>query len=71
MFSQVVTLFLTPVVYVYMERAKGWSTRTFGKRRRVGPEVIPTTGPVGGGTIGAPMARIAEPQRDFGPRQRS
>ena len=64
MFSQVVTLFLTPVVYIYMEQAKGWSTRTFGKRRRVAPEVVPTAGPVGGGTIGAPMARIAEPQGD-------
>jgi HAE1 family hydrophobic/amphiphilic exporter-1 len=70
MFSQVVTLFLTPVVYIYMEQAKGWSTRTFGKGRRVAPEVIPTAGPVGGGTIGAPMARIAEPQGEFGPRQR-
>jgi HAE1 family hydrophobic/amphiphilic exporter-1 len=71
MFSQVVTLFLTPVVYIYMEQAKDWSTRTFGKRRRVAPEAIPTAGPVGGGTIGAPMARIAEPQADFGPRRRS
>jgi hypothetical protein len=71
MFSQVVTLFLTPVVYIYMEQAKDWSTRTFGKRRRVEPEVIPTAGPIGGGTIGAPMARIAEPQADFGSRRRS
>ncbi len=71
MFSQVVTLFLTPVVYIYMEQAKDWSTRTFGKRRRVEPEVIPTAGPTGGGTIGAPMARIAEPQADFGSRRRS
>ena len=71
MFSQVVTLFLTPVVYIYLEQAKGWSTRTFGKGRRVVPETIATAGPVGGGTIGAPMARIAEPQADFGPRHRS
>ena len=71
MFSQVVTLFLTPVVYIYMEQAKGWSTRTFGKGRRVAPDVIPTAGPVGGGTMGAPMARIAEPQADFGPGHRS
>jgi len=71
MFSQVVTLFLTPVVYIYMEQAKDWSTRTFGKGRRVVPEAIATSGPVGGGTIGAPMARIAEPQADFGPRHRS
>jgi len=71
MFSQVVTLFLTPVIYIYLEQAKGWSTRTFGKGRRVAPEVVPAAGPVGGGTIGAPMARIAEPQRDFGPTQHS
>ena len=71
MFSQVVTLFLTPVVYIYLEQAKGWSTRTFGKGRRVVPETIATAGPAGGGTIGAPMARIAEPQADFGPRHRS
>jgi HAE1 family hydrophobic/amphiphilic exporter-1 len=70
MFSQVVTLFLTPVVYIYLEQAKGWSTRTFGKGRRVVPEAIATSGPVGGGTIGAPMARIAEPQAGFGPRHR-
>ena len=71
MFSQVVTLFLTPVVYIYLEQAKGWSTRTFGKGRRVVPEAIAASGPVGGGTIGAPMARIAEPQADFGPGHRS
>jgi len=71
MFSQVVTLFLTPVVYIYLEQAKGWSTRTFGKGRRVVPEAIAASGPVGGGTIGAPMARIAEPRADFGPGHRS
>src|SRR6202040_184950 len=32
-FSQVVTLFLTPVVYIYLEQAKQWSARTFGKRQ--------------------------------------
>jgi hydrophobic/amphiphilic exporter-1 (mainly G- bacteria), HAE1 family len=62
-FSQVVTLFLTPVVYIYMEQAKQWSTRLFGKKRREIPEVVPTTqGPIAGGTIGAPMARVAGPQ---------
>jgi HAE1 family hydrophobic/amphiphilic exporter-1 len=62
-FSQVVTLFLTPVVYIYMEQAKHWSTRVFGKKRHEIPEVVPTTeGPVGGGAIGAPMARVAGPQ---------
>jgi HAE1 family hydrophobic/amphiphilic exporter-1 len=31
MFSQLVTLFLTPVFYIYMERLKNWGSRTFGK----------------------------------------
>jgi HAE1 family hydrophobic/amphiphilic exporter-1 len=71
MFSQVVTLFLTPVVYIYLEQAKGWSTRIFGKRRRVALEAVPTAGPLGGGTIGAPMARVAEPQPGLGRRHHS
>ena len=32
-FSQVVTLFLTPVFYIYMEDAKRWMTRMFGRKR--------------------------------------
>ncbi len=32
-FSQLVTLFLTPVFYLYMEDAKGWMSRTFGRNR--------------------------------------
>jgi len=63
MFSQIVTLFLTPVVYIYLEQAKQWSTRTFGKKQHELPEALPTPhGQVGGGAIGAPMARIAEPR---------
>jgi HAE1 family hydrophobic/amphiphilic exporter-1 len=63
MFSQVVTLFLTPVVYIYLEQAKNWSTRVFGKKRHEVSEVVPTTErPVGGGAFGAPMARITGPQ---------
>jgi hydrophobic/amphiphilic exporter-1 (mainly G- bacteria), HAE1 family len=62
-FSQIVTLFLTPVVYIYLEQAKQWSTRVFGKTRREMPEGVPTAnGPVAGGTIGAPMARVAGPR---------
>jgi HAE1 family hydrophobic/amphiphilic exporter-1 len=62
-FSQAVTLFLNPVVYIYLEQAKQWSTRVFGKKRHEIPEGIPTPeGPVRGGTIGAPMARVAGPK---------
>jgi HAE1 family hydrophobic/amphiphilic exporter-1 len=61
-FSQIVTLFLTPVVYIYMEDAKNWSTRLFGKKHREMPEPVGTSQrPIAGGTIGAPMARIAGP----------
>jgi len=69
-FSQVVTLFLTPVVYIYMEQAKHWSTRVFGKKHHEIPEAVPTAqGPAG---IGAPMARIAEPRlSDLGGKDRS
>jgi hydrophobic/amphiphilic exporter-1 (mainly G- bacteria), HAE1 family len=43
MFSQLVTLFLTPVVYIYLEQAQHWSARVFGKgkRRHVGAEPAP------------------------------
>ncbi len=41
-FSQIVTLFLTPVVYIYMEDAKGWFSRVFGRKPHVGVEVEPT-----------------------------
>jgi len=63
MFSQIVTLFLTPVVYIYLEQAKQWSTRVFGKKRLEAPEAVPTTQrQVGGGAIGAPMARVSGPR---------
>jgi HAE1 family hydrophobic/amphiphilic exporter-1 len=61
-FSQVVTLFLTPVVYIYMEQAKNWSARTFGKKRHELPEAVPPSEGRVGGTIGAPMARVRGPQ---------
>ncbi len=32
-FSQIVTLFLTPVVYIYLERARVWVRATVGRRR--------------------------------------
>ncbi len=56
-FSQVVTLFLTPVVYIYMEQAKQWGTRTFGKKHMMEPASNPSQGSIGGGPIGAPIAR--------------
>jgi HAE1 family hydrophobic/amphiphilic exporter-1 len=37
-FSQIVTLFLTPVVYIYMEDAREWSARFFGRKRTVAPD---------------------------------
>src|SRR5260370_11030524 len=56
-FSQAVTLFLNPVVYIYLEQAKGWSARVFRKKRHEAREGIPPPeGRVGGGAIGAPMA---------------
>ena len=62
-FSQIVTLFLTPVVYIYMEQAQQWSRRVFGRKRHEIPEAVPVAeGPIAGGTIGAPMARVAAPQ---------
>ena len=63
-FSQVVTLFLTPVVYIYLEQAKQWSARTFGKRQRgIETETIsPSHRPAAGGAIGAPMARSGAPE---------
>jgi HAE1 family hydrophobic/amphiphilic exporter-1 len=67
LFSQLVTLFLTPVVYIYMEQASQWSVRRFG-RRRIVPEPVPNPRPATRGSIGAPMARTAEPARDFDPR---
>jgi HAE1 family hydrophobic/amphiphilic exporter-1 len=32
-FSQIVTLFLTPVVYLYLEKARQWSTSAFRRQR--------------------------------------
>jgi hypothetical protein len=46
MFSQLVTLFLTPVVYIYLEQAQQWTARVFGKgRRRVTAQPATAAGP--------------------------
>jgi hypothetical protein len=59
-FSQVVTLFLTPVFYIYMEQAKRWSARVFSKTATTTTaDAPPLHGPISGGTVGAPIARIA------------
>ena len=41
-FSQVVTLFLTPVFYIYMEDAKQWGTRVFGRKQHPESYAAPT-----------------------------
>jgi HAE1 family hydrophobic/amphiphilic exporter-1 len=40
-FSQIVTLFLTPVVYIYLENAKLWLARSFGRKAQVQPQETP------------------------------
>jgi len=61
-FSQIVTLFLTPVVYIYMEQAKQWMSRVFGRKRPVEFDLAPpsATSPAGG-PVGAPLARSSTP----------
>jgi Cu/Ag efflux pump CusA len=60
-FSQIVTLFLTPVVYIYMEDAKMWGTRMFGRKRQGEPETGSSSqGPVPSSPFGAPIARSAD-----------
>ena len=60
-FSQVVTLFLTPVFYIYMEDVKVWGTRLFGRKRSGEPDADSSSqGPVSAGPIGAPIARSAD-----------
>ena len=62
LFSQVVTLFLTPVLYIYLEQGKDWASRAFGKRHREEVDPIPVPGGgASGGAIGAPIARSANP----------
>jgi multidrug efflux pump len=57
-FSQLVTLFLTPVFYIYMEDVKRWGTQAFGRKH--GDEVggvSSSPGQLPSGPIGTPMAR--------------
>ena len=60
-FSQIVTLFLTPVFYIYMEDAKLWGARVFGRKRPDQPQSdSPTPGPLPSGPVGAPITRNAD-----------
>ena len=60
-FSQFVTLFLTPVVYIYMEQAKDWSARVFGHKHGAEPGLAPSSPGSASGATGAPMARSSSP----------
>ena len=56
-FSQIVTLFLTPVVYIYMEDAKLWGTRLFGRKGHGESETGSSShGSIPAGPIGSPIA---------------
>jgi len=41
-FSQIVTLFLTPVVYIYLEDARQWFARRLGRKREAISHDAPT-----------------------------
>jgi multidrug efflux pump subunit AcrB len=57
-FSQLVTLFLTPVFYIYMEDVKRWGAQAFGRKRDAEPETgSPSSGQIPSGPIGTPIAR--------------
>jgi HAE1 family hydrophobic/amphiphilic exporter-1 len=60
-FSQVVTLFLTPVFYIYMEEVKNWGARFFGSKKPGEPDADSSShGPISTGPIGAPITRSAD-----------
>jgi len=60
-FSQVVTLFLTPVFFIYMEDLKQWIGRTFGRKHHGEPDADSSSQtPIPTGPIGAPIARSAD-----------
>ncbi|HXC31344.1 MAG TPA: efflux RND transporter permease subunit [Verrucomicrobiae bacterium] len=71
-FSQVVTLFLTPVFYIYMEDLKLWGGRLFSRGRHAEPETGPSSpGPLpSSGPIGTPIAR-SQDAPDLSGRDRS
>jgi len=64
LFSQLVTLYLTPVFYIYMDSFQQWLGRVFGKRRRAEFGEAPgETLPVG--AIGPHSARLAQNPAPF------
>jgi hydrophobic/amphiphilic exporter-1 (mainly G- bacteria), HAE1 family len=71
-FSQFVTLFLTPVVYIYMEEAKNWMAGLKRHKHELVPGHAPSShGPISTGPASAPMARSANPSpSDFGHHRR-
>jgi len=57
-FSQLVTLFLTPVFYIYMEDVQRWGAQAFGRKRDAESEAgPPAPGQIPSGPIGTPIAR--------------
>jgi HAE1 family hydrophobic/amphiphilic exporter-1 len=70
-FSQIVTLYLTPVLYIYMEKFRSAVGRRLPGRRRAThePAHAPVThGPVaGGGPVQSPMARSTSEPSDLDP----
>ncbi len=64
LFSQLVTLYLTPVFYIYMDSFQQWLGRMFGKRRRADFGEAPgETLPVG--AIGPHSARLSQNPAPF------
>jgi HAE1 family hydrophobic/amphiphilic exporter-1 len=60
-FSQIVTLFLTPVVYIYMEDAKLWGTRHFGRKGHGESETDSSSqGQVPTSPLGAPITHSSD-----------
>ena len=72
-FSQVVTLYLTPVMYIYMEKFRSLVGRMLPKRRHEeAHEPAPAShGPVaGGGPVQSPIARSSTKAADLGHSER-
>jgi HAE1 family hydrophobic/amphiphilic exporter-1 len=61
-FSQFVTLFLTPVFYIYMEQASNWVGKLSRRKPTLESDLSPTPGhgPTPGSHLGAPMARSGD-----------
>jgi HAE1 family hydrophobic/amphiphilic exporter-1 len=65
-FSQIVTLYLTPVLYIYMEQFHGFVGRMLPGRRHRTQEPAPTHSSVaGGGPVQSPIARSSSDLPDL------